>query len=217
MEKQKNVIWSNRQDYIDSIYSELVTNGSEFWDEWFERNGDDYDDMNDAYTALENDAYDEAVRLCEDYLDDERANLNIDTHSDIIAIADLGLWDGRRMGYKMIGSSNIADCLYTDRGMEDVEWYCDAYNFKARMWHHDGVNEILYRARKDGISEMQWDDFLYKIYSGKMTKQDIHRYTRSLQPDIAKVYGWKYRVYPKTNYWDKVKFAGAKDTIQKAA
>ena len=46
------------------------------------------------------------------YLDDERANLSIRTAGEIICIADLGLWNGRRMGYKLIGH-NIADCLYS--------------------------------------------------------------------------------------------------------
>lgn len=29
----------------------------------------------------------------------------------ILVIADLGLWNGRRMGYKEIPSGNIRDCL----------------------------------------------------------------------------------------------------------
>jgi len=46
------------------------------------------------------------------YLDDERANLNIQLDQPILIIADLGLWTGRHMGYKEIASGNIRDCLY---------------------------------------------------------------------------------------------------------
>lgn len=35
-----------------------------------------------------------------DYLDDERVNLNIQLSSPILVIVDLGLWNGRRSGYK---------------------------------------------------------------------------------------------------------------------
>ena len=41
-----------------------------------------------------------------DYLDDERINLNIQLNEPIIVIADLGLWDGRHQGFKMIESGN---------------------------------------------------------------------------------------------------------------
>lgn len=196
-ERVKNTIWSNRYDHIQAIVNDVS------FQEWCEEN----DIEDDEYTRQR-----EAEELNNEYLDDERANLNIVVPSPIIAIADLGLWNGRRMGYKMIESSNISDCLYTDRDIYDVEWYCDAYDFRATMWHHDGMNEILYRMRKEDVSDYQWDDFLYKLYTGKAKRKDITRYTKSLQPFIAKVYGWKYRVYPKTNYWDKQKFTGVGET-----
>ena len=51
------------------------------------------------------------------YLDDERANLNIQLDQPILIIADLGLWTGRHMSYKEIASGNIRDCLYSGRGL----------------------------------------------------------------------------------------------------
>ncbi len=42
-----------------------------------------------------------------DYLDDERMNLDVQLSQPILVIADLGLWHGRRMGYKEIPSGNI--------------------------------------------------------------------------------------------------------------
>ena len=129
--------------------------------------------------------YDEANNM---YLDDERANLNIQLHDEIIVIGDLGLWYGRRSGYKMIKSGNIADCLYPD----DVytEYYCDAHDFRAIGIHHDGTNYYLYRVWKENLTLTQKENFLYKLYHGKATQKDITRYTKSLRPYISAVYGW---------------------------
>ena len=196
----KNVIWSS-----DNVYSLFRDN--EFYEDFMIAN--EIDEMSD------NERWDLAYEMNNEYLEDERCNLNIDVHSPIIAIADLGLWNGRRTGYKMIRSTNIKDCLSTD--CDYAEWYCDAHNFRATMTHHDGTNNILYRMRKEGITEMQWDGFLYKIYTGKVKRSDITRYTKSLLPFIAEVYGWKYRTYPKTNYWDKQKFTGVGETKHKNA
>ena len=69
-----------------------------------------------------------------DWIDIERVNLDIQTNG-IIAIADLGLWNGRRTGYKEVGD-NISDCLYTDCGY--AEWYVDSYGrFCCDATHHD--------------------------------------------------------------------------------
>ena len=38
------------------------------------------------------------------------------------------------------------------------------------------------------------------IYEGKATREHISKYTTSLLPYIAEVYGWKYRKYAKTNH-----------------
>lgn len=140
------------------------------------------DEMSDKWHYL----YEEMNR----YIDDERSNLRIDVGNTIIAIADLGLWDGRRCGYKEIKSGNISDCLYSE--CETNEWYCDAHDMRATMSHHDGTNYVLYRRRKDWITDYQWDNFLYKLYMGTANKEHISKYTSSLLPYIAKVYGWKY-------------------------
>lgn len=201
MEKRiKHTIWSNSIEQIDSIVNDCS------FKEWCE----EYEIDDDEYVR-----WNEAAKMNNEYLDDERMNLNIDVHSPIIAIADLGLWDGRKTGYKMIRSTNIKDCLYTD--CDYSEWYCDAWDFRATMTHHDGTNYVLYRARKADVTDYKWDNFLYKLYTGKATRADITRNTFSLQPYIAKVYGWKYRTYPKTNYWDKKKFTGVGETKRKVA
>ena len=104
-------------------------------------------------------------------------------------IGDLGLWNGRRSGYKMIDSGNIKDCLFSDT--DYTEWYVDKYgDLRADAVHHDGTNHYLYRAFKDGVSDTQKENLQYKIYCGKATRADITRVTKRLGDEIAKVYGF---------------------------
>ena len=124
-----------------------------------------------------------------DYLDDERVNLNIQLSSPILVIGDLGLWHGRRSGYKEIQSGNIRDCLYADTDYST--WYVDKLgDLRCDAVHHDGTNHYLYRAYKDGVRESQIDLLKEKLYRGIATRADITRVTRRLGDEIAQVYGF---------------------------
>lgn len=137
----------------------------------------------------EDELYQWMVETNADYLDDERMNLNIQLSQPIIVVGDLGLWHGRVMGYRMIDSGNIKDCLFSDTDM--TEWYVDKYgDLRADAIHHDGTNHYLYRVFKDGVSETQIENLQEKVYRGKATRADITRLTKRLGDDIAKVYGW---------------------------
>lgn len=125
-----------------------------------------------------------------EYLADERVNLNIQLSRPILVIADLGLWNGRRMGYKEIQSGNIRDCFYSDA--DDNMWFVDRLgDLRCEASHHDGTNYYLYRAYKDGVSALQIENLQWKLYTGKATRADITRITRRLGDDIANVYGFK--------------------------
>lgn len=165
MKEKKNIIWSNW--YLDL----------EDFNDYFEEEG--ITDENRKYELME--------ELNAMYYDDERYNLNIDLPEDIIIIADIGTWRGRFDGYKEI-DGNIAECLYSD--CDYATWYCDRYNFRAECSHHDGTNYLLYRMWKDGITETQKDNFKSAILEKKLTSEMISRYTKSLRPYIANVYGW---------------------------
>ena len=136
---------------------------------------------------------DEQYELCcemnANYLDDERMNLDIELPNPIICIADLGLWDGRRIGYKMIESGNIADCLW-DPECDYCTWYVDRYNnLRFTGVHHDGTNHYLYRELRD-LSYKQMENFLDKLHTGNLVRRDINRYTTSVGIHVNKVYGW---------------------------
>ncbi|MCI8595162.1 MAG: hypothetical protein HFF09_07935 [Oscillospiraceae bacterium] len=128
-----------------------------------------------------------------EYLDDERTNLNIQLNQPILVIADLGLWHGRRMGYKEIESGNIRDCLYSERDIDYSTWYVDKLgDLRCDAVHHDGTNHMLYRTYKDGVRASQIDLLKEKIYYGKANRADITRVTRRLGDEIGKVYGWDF-------------------------
>jgi hypothetical protein len=150
------------------------------------------DELQTEYPDIsEDELYQMMYESNDEYLIDERANLNIQLSQPIIVIGDLGRWNGRVMGYKMIDSGNIGDCLYSDTEM--TEWYVDKYgDLRADAIHHDGTNHYLYRAFKDNVSDEQIEKLQDKIYFGKATRADITRVTKRLGDEIGKVYGWDF-------------------------
>lgn len=104
----------------------------------------------------------------------------------ILIIADLGLWNGRKQGYKII-DGNISNILY-DNDADFIEWYADQYNIRATVHHHDGTNHYLYREiREDRNIQILLDD----IYNGReISRSKLNYYTRSIRPYVAEIYGW---------------------------
>lgn len=174
-QSDRHIIWSNMNleadDWRDSYKEYLEINGLD-------------DDPND-----ENKLYEYMFEANDDYLSDERRNLDIQFSQPIIVIGDLGRWNGRVTGYKMIDSGNIKDCLYADT--DYTEWYVDKYgDLRADAVHHDGTNHYLYRVFKDGVTDTQIENLQDKIYNGKVTRADITRVTKRLGDKIAELYGF---------------------------
>ena len=110
--------------------------------------------------------YEKMHELNAEYLDDERRNLDIQFSQPILVIGDLGFWNGRAQGYKMVNSGNIRDCLYSDTDM--TEWYVDKNgDLRADAIHHDGTNHYLYRVFKRGVTDAQIENLQDKIYAGE--------------------------------------------------
>ena len=169
----KHIIWGNRNLDVDDWM--------DAYKEFLEINKID-GDPND-----EDALYNYMIETNDIYLDDERVNLNKKVDGRILVIADLGLWNGRKQGYKILGNQ-ISDILYDEDG-EYLEWYGDGYNIKATSHHHDGCNLYLYRIIRENRNI---NNLLSDIYNGKkITRQKINYYTKSLYPEVAKIYGWK--------------------------
>lgn len=128
---------------------------------------------------------DDDQELLDMYLEDERANLNVNADGRILIIADLGLWNGRRQGYKILGRK-VSDILSDDA--DYIEWYGDGHNIRATATHHDGTNYYEYRVIRE---DRNIDKLLDAIYNGEeITRKKLNYYTKSLYSDVAKVYGW---------------------------
>jgi hypothetical protein len=128
--------------------------------------------------------YERYCEDCDQYLYDERANLDVEVDGWIVAFGVLGLWDGKHNAACTFGNrvKNIlkSECDYLD-------WYCDRYNVRCRASHHDGTNHYLYRVAKDREQAKRLVDAI--AYEG-MTEEQFRKSTKSLRPYVAKVYGW---------------------------
>lgn len=130
--------------------------------------------------------YSHCVELNSIYLEDEYGNLNVSLDNNIVALADLGLWDGRKSGYRILGN-NLNDIF---RISEDYNtYYADGRNVYAECHHHDGTNHILYRKLKKGTN-IDWFENLILKNDYKLSPQQISTYTESLLPYVKKIYGW---------------------------
>lgn len=169
----KHIIWSNRNLNIDD------------WRDGYK----EFLEINEISNSPndEDAIYDYMIETNNSYLDDERYNLNKKIDGRILVIADIGLWNGRRQGYKILDNI-ISDILY-DRDGEYLEWYGDGYNIKATVSHHDGTNYYEYRVIRE---DKNIDNFLDAIYNGeKISRKKLNYYTKSLYPYVANVYGWQ--------------------------
>lgn len=153
-------------------------------EDWAEYLKEEYPEVKD-----EIDQYNLVAELNNEYLQDERVNLNIPTDGKILIIARLGLWNGPRSAYKILEKKNISEILYDD-SCDDITWYCDGHNVKGEGSHHDGNNYYEYREiRKDKEDSVY--RLLDRIYNNKpISRKMINYYTKSIAPQVKKVYGW---------------------------
>lgn len=158
--KQRRVIWTNN-DYDE-------------WEKAMRDDGFDEEEIN----------YDRYADHCSIFIDDERANLDVEVDGYIVAFADSGFWNGRRNGGGVIGTC-VKDILYSECAY--VTWYCDVHNVRCEAIHHDGTNHYLYRVAKDKETA---ERLAYKIAYEDMSEEQFRKATKSLRPYVAKVYGW---------------------------
>lgn len=142
-------------------------------------------------TITDEKLFDECYFMEQTWFEDEQWELaRVDEGCGLIAIADLGRWNGRFGGYKEI--KNLEDVLYSSCDYERV--YVDSNgDLRKEESHHDGSNSILYRYWKEGLTEEQKENFMSKIYNGSCTQKDITRYTCKAGLGIANAYGWTVR------------------------
>lgn len=128
----------------------------------------------------------EAVESNNLWFADELQNLYKTIEGEIICIADLGLWNGRKQGYKIL--SNSLTSILTNGVNGDKRVFIDTKTkqIKCENVHHDGTNIYLYREiRKNRNINV----LLNKIYNGEeITPKLLNYYTKSLYNYIKDIY-----------------------------
>lgn len=164
--KKEYEVWSNMANYRDYV--------NEF------KNNPDVDTSFEGF--CEN---------IENWVDDERANLRHVDCNDIVAFAELGLWNRTAKGYKRI-DGGVDSCLYLERDCDSGKFVVDSYgHFESTQYHHDGVNKIRYMEWKENYPEWKKEEILNNIVAKHYSPRMIRRYFNNLGYKIAKVYGWK--------------------------
>lgn len=121
-------------------------------------------------------------------LDDERCNLNIETGGYIVAFADLGFWNGRRKGMKLIGS-NVRDIFDSGYGCENHDFYVDPYNVRYNGSHHDGSHHLVFRMVESRYAAERLEEWFCSL-DYEPTEEEFRKKTKSIRKFVAKVYGW---------------------------
>lgn len=172
---KKHLIWSN----TDIDFEQWKNDMMEYVEETY---GDDRDNVS------EDDVWHFIHSELDFQLECERKNLNQQTDGRIIAIADIGRWNGRVNGYKII-DANVKEILYS--GADYTSWYGDGHNIISIQHHHDGTNYVEYRVIRE---DRNIDNLLEAIYNGEeISRKKLNYYTKSLYPYVAKIYGWKQK------------------------
>ena len=151
-------------------------------EEYPEEYEEKYPDNNKIYKTIMN-------NLDTEFEDEYFYNLNELLPNNIIAIADIGRWDGRVKGYKIL-TNNLHDILLRF-DLDEFHVYSDGHNIRMDGYHHDGRTHVLFRLVRD---EVDIEKFTDKIYNREnITNGMLNYYTRSLVPYVNNIYGWGKR------------------------
>lgn len=144
------------------------------WEEYCHDNECSIDDY-DERTWVNN------INFEADYYNLEAILSNLNVSDEIIVIADLGLWNGKRIGYKILdndASSIINGIDYYEYPEIEMNDNNELYAIDA---HHDGTNYYRFRVWRSRVSEKSKEKFLDSIYYGEVSENDITKYTKALR------------------------------------
>ena len=127
--------------------------------------------------------------ICEDinlFYNDEKENLNKTLDNNIICIASMGLWNGKKSGYKIIGN-NLNDVI-ASFSCDEYKINTDNYNIKFEGYHHDGTNYIEFREIRNSDNI---DNLCNKIYNNEeISRSLLNYYTKPMGHYIKGIYGY---------------------------
>lgn len=141
--------------------------------------------------ATEAERWEMAVETNANYLDDERDNLNKPAGGRIVVFADVGLWYGRRDGYKILDSDRLSGIFNLDDGCDYHEFTLEDGECCGAGIHHDGRNNYIFRALRADLD----DDTYNAALENDLTFDELWDATRSIAHDIAEIYGTPIEYY----------------------
>ena len=157
-------------DMYDTIYSDAVM-----------------EDLKELYPDSSDELLDElALDL---YSDDRRLLMQTFAYTifptDVVCIADLGLWNGRCPAHRIYEKPTLDKLFYAGHDIDEAEWYVDEYNdLRCDAYHHDGTNHYLYRQIRPEIGPTAYENFHNKLLNGPLTRKDLNHYTIALGPIV---------------------------------
>lgn len=150
----------------------------------------DYEEANDCVLTEEQKeslAYDWAVDNF-NYEKESLDNVNLKYNTPLIAVANLGRWNGRCVAYKEI--NEISDFIDWGGRYDFVEVYADRYNVNAILADHDGTTYATLRQLKPNRNYDNFTDKLLNCKNEAEAKKLITSYTVSVVKAVNVVYGW---------------------------
>ena len=109
------------------------------------------------------------------WFDDVKRDLNAHLDGKILVIANLGRWNGKFNGYKIL--NNNLNSIFSD-----------GKNIRAEGYHHDGTNYYLFREIKDNVNIDKLTDAIYN--NKEISTEVLSYYTKSLEPYVKYIFGW---------------------------
>ena len=194
--KENKTIYKTIHYYNDDDYRQEIQGILENYPEWLEEeNKTEEEVISEMLRAVPSKIsakiYEMMAENSDISFEDERANLNREMETRLIAIVDLGRWNGRFPAYKELGY-NLNEILQSFGG-EDIHVYLDAKDkdIKIEAPHHDSTNYITVRRWRKNISDERREDILGDYYTSKPdAKTKLFNATASIAGDVAAIYGW---------------------------
>lgn len=159
------------------VIIDTINDNFEEWKETFltERG----EDTNDYTENQLYEIYADDMRL---YYDETKSTLNKKVNGAIVAFADLGFWNGRRTGIKVMGNNlnSIVDVC----GCDDIKLYCDRYNVKSDLTHHDGTHHLTFRL----VPFNKVRTMLEKANEGSLTWEYFKKNSKSILKLVKELY-----------------------------
>ena len=199
----RKVIWSS---YIQSVrrwlqkYKHLISeednavfaNAIELF---VKKNKQDPETYYDVRCVMSHEEIKMLDRYNESFLWQEKKKLSVNAGGPIIMIAFSDFNDNTTVGYKVIKSGIIADCLQSQN--YDVCWYIDSCgDLRCDIVEGAlGCVRYLYRVVQEEIRETQLKEFLSEILDGHIPAERITAVTKRLGPMITDAYGLSRRGY----------------------